>query len=277
MKKFSFLEKETAYAAALSDTQIYLPKNLKQLWLSFQGDMTAGAAVAEVTLLAGINPFELKVNAIPRIRLTGNELRAFNELFLDHHPVTQKAGATTDDKTRVLGLKIPMGYPSPGPVLHYNSTYSAVSGVDTMLFSLTAEYQDAALAEGPLHIIKSSYTAAASGSLMKAFEQKLIGDLLGVLFWVTTAPQDDADTCTIAELELSVGGESQVRALWWDLYRQQRFVNDVDGTATVELFDNYGLLDLRDDPVPAGSDVRIDVLQDTAAACSIIPIQRVAP
>lgn len=276
MKKLSYLENETSYTASLTDTEIYKPKNLRRLWLSFQGDMTAGSAKTVANLLAAIDPFEIKVAATPRIRLTGAELQAFNELYLGNHGTWQKPGATTDDKVRCVGMQIPMNYPTTAPPIHYSSSYTAASGIDTMKITLTAEYQDAALTEGPLQALKTSYTASASGSLMKAHEEVLNGDLLGVLLYVTTAPQDDSDNCGIAELEMEINGDKEIQVRWWDLYRQKNFVNDIDGTATVQMWDNWGLLDLREDPIPAGAAIRINTLDDVAEAVKIIPIERLS-
>jgi hypothetical protein len=274
MRTFDYLKNFVAFTANIDDTKIETPKNLINLRLSIQGDMTGASAVSPETFVNILNPFEFKVGAVPRIRLSGLELLAFNKLFLKHEPVMMRAGATTDDKTRINDLIIPMNYAAPIPPLYYNITRSAVSGVDMEKLTLLMELSDAAPTGPRLQVMKYSYTPSATGAMYKALERLLAGDLLGILFYSTTVPTDSADTSTIDSVELYVGGDLVTRTREMAIYSPSPYIENSDGTPTARILDNFMLLDLRDEPIPAGSSIRIDIQSDDTNAVRIIPIER---
>jgi hypothetical protein len=274
MRTYEYLKNFVSFTSSIDDTRIETVKNLINLHLSIQGAMTAASAVGPETFVDVINPFELKVGAVPKIRLTGLELLAFNMLFLKRDPVMMRAGATTNDITRINDLVIPVNYAAPIPVLYYNITRTAVSGVGSERLTLVAELSDAAPAERPIQALKYSYTPPATGSMYKALERVLAGDLEAILLYSTTVPSDSADTSTIDSVELYVGGDLVTRTREMHIYRPRPYIEDADGTPTARILNKWMLLDFRPEPIPAGSSIRLDIQSDDTNAIRIIPIER---
>jgi len=274
MRTFDYLKNFVSFTASIDDTEIYKPKNIVNFHLSIQADMTAAASISPEATLGLIDPFELKVSAIPRIRLTGRELYVLNKLFLDKDPVMMRAGAATDDKTRILDMLIPMNYSTAAPPLHYSVTRTAVSGVDTEKLTLVAEYSEAALAERPLQLLKYTYIPSATGTMLKALERVLAGELEAILFRSTTVPTDAADTSSVDQIELYVGGDLVTRTREFAIYKPAFHIENADGTPTARQVDNYMLIDFRPEPIPAGSAIRVDMSSDDTNPVHIIPIER---
>jgi len=118
------------------------------------------------------------------------------------------------------------------------------------------------------------YTPPATGAMYRALERVLAGDLEGILFFSTTVPGDTADTSTIDSLELYVGGDLVTRTREMIVYSPAPYIELAAGSPAARILEKWMFLDLRAEPIPAGSSIRLDIMSDDVQPIRIIPIER---
>ena len=276
MRTYEYVKDFVSFEADITEAELLKPKNIVNLHLSLQGRMATGVAKTVENLLAVPDPFELKHGAIPKIRLTGCELWAFNELFLNHQPGLMKPSANTGYRVRCLDLVIPVNIPVTGPALYWSATHATTAGIDTKKLTLVSEYSDVALPQKPLEMLRYNYTPAAADAMLKALDVTLTGDMEALLMYSTTVPVASVDTSSIKKLEVYLDGDLKIRTREWQFYKPVLRLENVAGSATGVIFDKYMMLDFRPEPIPKGTDMRIDIEAGATDAIRLIPILRLS-
>jgi len=75
------------FTATTDDIVVTQKYFLDSFSLAFQGDMTAAASVSWTSLLALVDPFEVKLDAVPIISINAEDLYALNNLWLGKRPI----------------------------------------------------------------------------------------------------------------------------------------------------------------------------------------------
>jgi len=255
---------------------------IDKLTLGFQGDMTAAASVSVESLLGLLSEIEVRRLGSPVVVMSAKDLLALNCLWLGKSPLTIVATAATDDKTVINGLDLPLWQPpTTYGGITYRLIYSSVSGVDTEKLTVAEIYSEKVYRERYLHAVKlEGVTAAVTGYGNKLYPT-VIGDLVGCLIFSTTIPTNVSNTVTVEKIKVFVDGVPQIERNWRELQAEakrgmQSAVFASPGNRTIH--DNYALLDLQDDPIPAGTKVEIDVYAGVVnEAFHIIPLYLVTP
>ena len=202
----------------------------------------------------------MKVGGVPRVRLSGEELRVVSALVAGRVPEHQTAGAATDDKTRIMDCVLPLNLPTGTPSPYYSVDYSAVSGVDTTKLTIIGEYQDEDLEEAPLRLLEYSFTPPSTGAMNKALDTTSLGEIDKFLIYSTTVPTDSSDNASCDELELWVAGDLKTRTNVWQMYHPIEYLDNVDGTITAKTIDKWLVLEMKKGPIPPGTKYTIYIL-----------------
>jgi hypothetical protein len=146
--------------------------------------------------------------------------------------------------------------------------------VDTEKLTIIGEYQDEALTAPPLRLLRYNFTPPSTGAMNKALDTIATGTIDKFLIRSYTVPTDSSDNATVDELELWVGGDLKTRTNVWQMYTPIEYVDNVNGTATSKIINNWLVLDMKDGPITAGSKYEIYIKSDDTNAVRIIPIER---
>ena len=268
------IREREAFTASTELINLSSGKFIDRLTLSFKGDMTAGAAVTVATCLPLLNPVEIRRKGSTIISIQGDDLLALNAYLLHHNPKTIVAGATTNNQTKVMGLNLPLWQsPLKSGELTFRATRSAVSGVDTETLTVCEISNDKNLKPGYLHYVTLPLTTSAATGFGNILDLPQNGDLQGILFYSETIPTTTAELATMQAVDIKVDGSKIMTRAWDDMKAdaptQSLEVNPGDDT----IIDNYGFIDFREDPIPKGKSVSIDINGGVASeAVRIIPI-----
>jgi hypothetical protein len=276
MPKFHvLLADNSALTADTEDLTIHRPKYLHQLVLSLYGENTAASSVSWGSLLGLVGKLTLKLNGVAKIDVKGSDLFALANYLLGVRPLGISSGSSTDNPCRVMGIPVPVALPSGPETLTYKISVGTVSGLDTTKYTLLAEYADATIAAPPYTITTYDYTPPSTGALNKALSTTTKGTLDGILMYATTVPTSTSNTKTIDKVEVRVGGIVQLSDAWESLRAAVQCGSVPADTVSEGILDNYVFLDLRGDPIPAGSDVDVYINSGDTNAVRLITVERV--
>jgi len=263
-----------AFSADTPDNNIYRPAYLDQLIISMRGQTTAAASVTWSTLMAALSKFTTKLNGVPVADISLTDLFALNHLWIGSRPLGISSGATATNPCRIMGVVLPVGLPSGPEILTYKAAYTAQTNLGTVTLNILAEYADMPIKPSLFRITTYSYTPPSTGALNKALSMTAKGPLEALLIYATTIPTSAADTKTVDKLEVRVGGLVQISTNWEALKAAPQAGATSSETVVEGVVDNYVLLDLRGDPIPAGADVDIYINSGDTNAVRIITIER---
>jgi len=273
-KRQILLQDAGTFTADTQDNSIYRPAYLHNIILSLRGQTTAAASVTWPTLTAALSKFTLKLNGVPLADIQGVDLFALDHLMLGSRPLGISSGATSTNPCRIMGIVLPVGLPAGPEILTWKGSYTAQTNLGTVTLSALAEYADTPIYGAPYRITTYNYTAASTGALNKAVSLTSKGPLEGLLIYATTIPTSAADVKTVDKVEIRVGGLVQLSTTWETLKAATQAGATNEGTVTEGVVDNYVYLDLRGDPIPAGSDVDIYINSGDTNAARVITIER---
>ncbi len=268
------IKPEATFTADIDDQQLFTPLAITDLSISLKGSPTAAAAHTADEILALITQLELKHGPDAKVRLSGEEIFAFNHLFLGHAPKCFDCGAETAQAVRVMDMRIPVNLPSGHGPDYWNIDYTAATGIDTTLLTLLKIQTEGALPGTPLKILPYNYTPPSTGVFNKALEYSPEGIVEAIMFKMTTPPDETQALSSISNVRVDIGGVEQAKE---SIYS---FVGDIFYSAKIgdaeirRVLETYALLDLRADPIPAGVDLRLMIDSATADAIKIYPIER---
>jgi hypothetical protein len=250
-----------------------------RLTISLKGEMTAGSAVTPATMSNLLNPLEVRLLGSPVIYLRGSDIWALNVLVLKKNPLTIVAGNATDNRTRIMGLEVPIQQPARGAgELTIKANRVAVSGVDTETITIAEITSDTALAPEYYHLVEIPVTTASSTGWGNFIDLPQPGRLMGILLYSTTIPTTTSDTATISEVMVVVNGSRAYHRRWLEIKADAATHDTLASPADASFIDNYAYIDFSKDPIPADAEVRLDINAGVASeAIRVIPVYLVTP
>jgi hypothetical protein len=263
------------FTASLTEREL-VPKGayLDHFRISLKGDLAATTTVAMESFLDVLQPFLFRAGQETRIQLRGRDLFALQYFLEGTTPSGFEGAAGEDDK--IFGLKVPV-WEKIDPKLSYTwaATRVAVTNVSGERITLSAVWSDKVLQPNPIVAVEQPFTtAAATGRTTLNINIPQVGDLIGVLIFMTTVPSATADTASIQRIQLLLG---QTRASLFSVAETGIVRGGNPGISTNWAFDvlnNYRFIDLRDDPLDAKANkigLEVDV-EATSEAVRLIPV-----
>lgn len=213
------------------------------------------------------------------INVNGADLYALNALMLGNYAHTMVGGGTQYDRTRVSGLKVPLNLPKP---LNVNAQHkvdferTAVSA--GVVEALTCVAKTGHNKPKYLSYQAVTYTPASATAWLPAEVGIPDGDLLGILFnSITTIPVAGADTCTLDQIRLKIGG-TVIEETNWEALEAGRKTGahyTIESPASFAILDNYVFWDFRENPYPAGVSKTLQFYGGDTNSIRIVPIVQV--
>jgi hypothetical protein len=275
MPKFHvLLADNSGFTADTEDITIHRIKYLHQLILSLYGENSGATSVSWDNLLGLIDKLTLKLNGVPKIDISGPDLFALANYLLGVRPLGITSGNATSNPCRVMGIPVPVALPIGPETLTYKLSYAPVSGLTNTKYTLMAEYADATIWSPPYTITTYSYTPPSTGALNKALSTITKGALEGILIYATSVPSSTSNTKTVNKVEVRVGGVVQLSDSWESLRAAVQAGSVAADTVSEKILDNYVFLDLRGDPIPAGSSVDVFINSDDIQPVRLILVER---
>jgi len=280
MKQARLILDRQSFTANTDLLDLTAGRYIDYLTISIKGEMTAASAVNPASFIDILDVVQVRYLGSPVIYLTGEEIWALDDLWFGKHPITIAPAAETDSQVKIMGLYVPVAQPArPAGTLHLQILYSAVSGVDTTTLTVAEISSDKALEGKYYHIVRMPGTTAAATGYGNRVKLPQVGELHGIMFYSATIPTNASETATVQRVTIEVDGHKLIEREWHEMYadshtggNQPTFASPGDCTVT----DNYALIDLSNDPIPAASKVEVDI--DAGVASStfvVIPIYRV--
>jgi len=239
--------------------------------------MTAASAVLPATFVDIIQDLEVRLLGSPVISIRGSDLWALNLLYFGKNPLTLAPGAATNNRVRVYGLDVPLQQAARPPgALAIQVGRVGVSGVDSETITIAELSSDVALAPKYYHYVTIPLTLAATTGYGNFVDLPQPGDLHGILFYNSTIPTKTSDTASVQKVMVVIDGARAYEASFHEMKADSipgSGHDTGDSPADTSFIDNYCLLDLRKDPVPAASTVKLDINAGVASdTVRIIPI-----
>jgi len=280
MKQSRLILDRQAFTANTDLLDLTAGRYIDYLSFAIKGEMTAADAKLPADLIGVLDVIQVRYLGSPVIYLTGEEVWALDDLWFGKHPITIAASAATDSQSKIMGLFVPVAQPPrPAGTLHLQVLHASVSGIDTETLTIAEISSDKTIEGKYYHIVRMPGSTAATTGYGNRVKLPQVGDLNGIMLYSATIPTNSAETATIQRVTIEVDGHKLMEREWHELYadshtggNQGTFASPGDATVT----DNYVVLDLSNDPIPAASKVIVDI--DAGVASSsfvVIPIYRV--
>jgi len=276
------LKDDAAFTETTELISLIPDRYIEKLTIGLKGEMTAAASVAPATVINTIDTFKVFLAGSTIIDLLGSEIWALNNLLLGKNPITIAASAATDRHTKIMGLDVPIWQPGRAlGQLTCQIGFSRQSGVDTETLTLAEVSYDVVRQPTYFHCVRILGTTAATVGYGNRTELPQPGDLHGIMFFSTTIPTDASQAATAQKVKIYVGGRELIERSWLEMRADSvaggnsaTFASPGDAT----FIDNFALLNLSDDPIPAAAEVVLDIYGGVAnEAYRIIPIYLVTP
>jgi hypothetical protein len=279
MRKFILREK-VGFTSSIEEQPLAIAAGtyIHDFYLGIKADLATGATVAIETFADLINPFQYRVNGVPRISLSGRDIAAFDILYFGYVPRLIQGAAGEDDK--IFGLKVPIGHVvKPNEAVSWLATRVAVTNVSGEIISVAYTTREAGKYSGAFDIRSlAGTTGASTGKATLVPDLPRVGKLIGIMLFSATVPTSTADTVTLSKIELYRNDVLEYSADWFELMGDGQNAVDVALTQPARnLIENYALLDLKDDPWDLTKDrARLDATVGVAnSGYKIIPIYQI--
>lgn len=277
MFQTKLLENRTAMTSSIPTRNLSSGRYIDELHLELKGSLTSVTQVTVAAMLDLLQPLTIRLYGSDVISIRGSDLYALNVLFLGYNPFSIYGTAATSDQTKIFGLRVPLWQPprSSGQ-LTYTANRVAVSNAGTETITICEWSNDKILKPRYLYYVEIPMTLAAATGFGNRKELPQVGDLLGVLMWSTTVTPTSGDTTTsIDQVRVEVNDQRIMDLTWQDL-KANKTIGHVPlftSPADLSILDNYVFLDFRDDPIPKGNKITLDISAGTASdPIRLIPI-----
>ena len=271
---------DRTFEASTSEEKFTAGQYVHRLILHWKVDNTTATALTVANVLNLIDPFEVKRFGDKIISINGSDMYALNVLMWRNNPFTVVAGSATDEETTIMGMRVPVWQRGrPDGALTWRAVRNPVTNGDTEILSVWEEGYTKTLSEQWLHYNEITFTTVAASTFEEVITLNLTGDLIGLLFFGTTIPTATSQNATVGEVKLEIGGR-EFNHINWQTMKGMSAMGHHDlmaSPADAGILDNYAFWSFTNDPIPAGTQVRISNQNDTgnAEAMRIIPVQLV--
>lgn len=240
------------FTASIPERQLLRKKPfLEKFVLSLKGDLAAASTVAIETFLTVLDKFVVKRGNQTLIQLNGKDLVALQAFLTKSSPKIFEGAAGEDDK--VLGIIVPVHERMAEDVSYsWSATRKAVVNVSGEVLEVAADWDDEVRADRRFILVEQPVTLPAGTGLtsLNLIVPK-VGELLGLVLFLSTVPSSTTDTGSIQRLKLTIDGvvESQ-----YNLASMASLADYLLLKPTDPLFDtlnNYYFIDFRESPINA--------------------------
>lgn len=240
------------FTASIPERQLLKKKPfLEKFVLSLKGDLAAASTVAIETFLTVLDKFVFKRGNQTLIQLNGRDLVALQAFLTKSSPRIFEGAAGEDNK--VLGIIIPVHERMAEDVSYsWSATRKAVTNISGEVLEVAADWEDEARTDRRLILVEQPVTLPAGTGLtsLNLIVPK-VGELLGLVLFLSTVPSSTTDTGSIQRLKLTIDGvvESQ-----YNLASMASLADYLLLKPTDPLFDtlnNYYFIDFRESPINA--------------------------
>lgn len=276
------MEDLTAFTASINHENLSPGRYVHELLLYLRAEASAGDAITPTELLPLINPFEIFLKGSPVIQINAEDLFALDALAFGFMPPFYESDAVTDDGSWV-SLKIPLWQPPRASgELKYRVTRVGQASIDTETLSLTEWNSTNPKPLNPKYlqyVTLAGTSAGATGFGNRVEFGRTIGELEGVLIRSATLPTDTTETATVDNIDVYANEVKIISETWQTMKGMGKIGHigtislDADDVTHNQIIDNYVWLDLTEDPIKRGTNVRIDIdTQATSTAFRLTPV-----
>ncbi len=239
----------------------------------------------EAKTLGLLNPFEVQVGGVPQIRMRAIDIYALNVLALQHLP--RGLVSTSDDNEFYMeGLWCPAWWPPTLAETVVNATFVSQAAIDGTELTITAEFLDKKQKKPALYYQEaetemSGVDSTAFGN--GGFTINLIGDLIGLLFFVDTETTAAVlmEDGTIQQIRITAGG--RILGLWeWheisglpNMFGGQLRGVQLEETGSDANISKYQWLPFTREPIPRGTQVQVDFMSGASDTVRLVPMQAI--
>ncbi len=256
-----------AFTASIA-TRVVQPQVNEAYWdsivIGYKGVIAAASTVVMELFLQLVQPFTFVADTTV-INIFGRDAFALANAFYGYTPPMYEGSSATIDK--VFGIRIPLWLKTKAGVSYsWFATRVAQTNISSEVLNVTllhrsvvpssaSGYGTGYQGTGRIDARAIPFTTpAATGITQVTPKLPKLGKLLGLLVFCTTVPTNAADTSDVQNLFLTTPAIPLVSATWADLHATFDEVIDetrADATAMTlrQVLQNYGFLDLRDDPI----------------------------
>ena len=271
MVLYRVLEKEDfPFTADTDDIEILYERYIHELQFGITFQQTGTTAPTLSEALGVLSKIEIKLRGAVITEITGQDLMAFDCLFLGHEPLYSLPSADTE-YGYIEGLRLPLTIPAGAGTLAYRLFYTAQTPITNYKINICRVESEEVLEEGIYAIKRFDFTPPSTGAENIALDTTFDGDLHAFLIYSTTIPTASSTNATVKKIILERGTTQIMKSTIFDLRTAVEYPRDSTIRGVV---DNYILIDLRKNPIPAGERVRLKIVSDDTNAVRIIPITK---
>jgi len=262
------LKNRVAFTTDTDDILIVQPRYIHSFDIGIECLQNGTTAPTLADIASIINAMQVKLSGRTVTELSGGDILAYNVLVEGREPL-YLVPANDNEAGLIHGLRVPIQLPTGVGALSVRFLHTSVATVDTEKLTLATLEAEETLAGKHIEIPTFDFTPPSTGAFNTALDTTFGGDLKGFLLYGTTIPTATADTATIREVRILVGGEIAFEGNIADLRADARYPAD---STLRSITDNYLWLDFSKSPIPAGSRIELQIKSDDTNAIRVMPV-----